>query len=131
MRRCYMANYCLSWERQKTKNQFFNGAMLPFVQSAVQKNASRISMSRIENRGMELLRWPTLNADLNPEILRRKVYDREKPAIENIVELKIWIKSAWADIQNEALNKLVDNMPEGSIKVIKNEEKSTKYRMKR
>lgn len=93
--------------------------MLPFVQSSVQKNTFRISMGRIENRGMELLRWPTLNADLNPEILRRKVYDREKPAIENIVELKRWIKSAWEDIQNEALNKLVDNMPEGSIKVIK------------
>lgn len=105
--------------------------MLPFVQMSIQKYAFRISMSRIENRGMELLRWATLNAGLNSEILRRKVYDREKPATENIVELRRWIKSAWADIQNEALNKLVDNMPEGSIKVIKNEQKSTEYRIER
>lgn len=36
--------------------------------------------------------------------LTREVYDQEKPHTGNIVELKTGIESAWADIQNEALN---------------------------
>lgn len=71
-----------------------------------------------QNFAIEL--WPALSADLNSienlwEIPARKLYDQEKPFVENTVELKKGIKSAWLDIRNESLNKLVDNVPDNWV----------------
>lgn len=62
--------------------------MLLFVQAPLQKSDFEI----------ELLPWPASNPDLNAienlwEILG-KVYDREKPPIDKVVELEERIKSA-------------------------------------
>ena len=55
--------------------------MLLFIQSPLQQSDFKI----------ELLPWPASNPDLNSianlwGILARKLYDQEKPRIENIVE---------------------------------------------
>jgi len=82
--------------------------------------------------GIDLLPWSALSPDLNPienlwSILARKVYDQEKPEINNIAELRKRIKSAWAEISNETLNSLIDSIPNRLLVVVKNNGKSTKY----
>lgn len=62
-----------------------------------------------QNFESELLPWATSRPDSKPienlwDTLTREVYDQEKPHTGNIVELKTGIESAWADIQNEALD---------------------------
>lgn len=62
-----------------------------------------------QNFEAELPPWTISRPDLKPienlwGTLAREVYDQEKPHTENIVELKTGIESAWADIQNGALN---------------------------
>lgn len=58
-------------------------------------------------------------------IVAKKVYDQEKSE-ENIIKLqkkrkkKEATKSAWANIPNETLNKLVGSVANGLTKVIKN-----------
>lgn len=69
----------------------------------------------LENFAIELSRWPALSADLNAienlwEIVARKLYDREKPLAENIIGHRKGIKSAWTNIGNVTLNKLVDSV---------------------
>lgn len=59
--------------------------------------------------------------------IAKKIYDQGKPPTENIVELKKEIKSAWANIRKETLNKLVDSVPNKLIEVIRNKGKSIKY----
>ena len=59
--------------------------------------------------------------------IAKKIYNQDKPPIENIVELKKEMKSAWANIRKETLNKLVGSVPNRLIGVIRNKGKSTKY----
>lgn len=85
-----------------------------------------------EDFGIELLPWPALSPDLNPienlwGILARRVYDQGKPPINNIAELRRRIESAWADIPDEILNKLINSVPDRLLEVITNKGKSTKY----
>lgn len=66
----------------------------------------------LEEFGIKLLPWPALSPDLNPiedlwSILERKVYGQGKPQIQNVHELKNRIESAWTDIPNETLNRLI------------------------
>ncbi|CAK9818949.1 Transposable element Tc3 transposase [Anthophora quadrimaculata] len=85
-----------------------------------------------EEFGIKLLPWPAISPDLNPienlwSILARKVYDQEKPQIQNVRELKNRIESAWADIPNDTLNRLIDSIPDRLLDVIKAKGKYTKY----
>lgn len=95
--------------------------MILFIQLPLQTSDFRI----------KLLQWSALSPDLNRienlrGILARKIYDQEKPAIENIVKLKKRIKSKREDVQNETIKKLVDSVPNRFVEVIRNKEKSTK-----
>ena len=71
---------------------------------------------RIQDFWIELLPYPALNCKLITleklwrSFLAKKIYDQERPLIENTYNKKKYqfkerIKSAWANIQNETLNK--------------------------
>ncbi|CAK9818981.1 Transposable element Tc3 transposase, partial [Anthophora quadrimaculata] len=83
-----------------------------------------------EGFGIKLLPWRAISPHLNSienlwSILARKVYDQEKPQIQNVRELKNGIESAWADIPNDILNRLLDNICDRLLDVIKEKRKYT------
>lgn len=70
----YVASYCLSWLKSKTKKQFFNKTMAPIHSAAaIKKWFQDFVIGLLPDREPKC------------EILAR-VYDGEKPPIENIVE---------------------------------------------
>lgn len=82
--------------------------------------------------GIPILEWPACSPDLNPieniwGILARKVYDQEKPQINNIPQLKQRLQSCWFEILSTVLKELIDSIPDRLIEVIKNKGKWTKY----
>ncbi|XP_045769781.1 uncharacterized protein LOC123870498 [Maniola jurtina] len=82
--------------------------------------------------GISTLQWPACSPDLNPMenvwgILARKVYDREKPPINDIQQLKQRLQSSWSEVSHTVIKKLIDSVPNRLIDVIKNKGKWTKY----
>lgn len=65
------------------------------------------------------------------EILARKIYDQERPPIENVVEFEEIVISTWTDIQNQTINQLVDCVRNKLTEVIKNIEESLIIKWKR
>lgn len=88
-------------------------------------HTAAIAKTWFQDRGIELL--PNQNRVPSWIFLARKIYNQEKTPIENIVDL--WKKNKIKEYK-ETLNKLGDSVPNGLIKVIGDEEKSIKYRMK-
>ena len=88
-------------------------------------HTAAITKTWFQNCGIELL--PNQNRVLLWTFLARKIYNQEKTPIENIAEL--WKKNKIKEYK-KTLNKLGNSVPNRLIKVIGDEEKSTKYRMK-
>ncbi|CAH2083903.1 unnamed protein product [Euphydryas editha] len=135
--------YCSGRMNAANYRELLHEHLLPFITLTEDKNiifqqdnapihVASTTKKWFEDFGIRILEWPACSPDLNPMenvwgILARKIYDQEKPQINNISQLKQRLQSCWSEISPKLLNELIDSLPDRLIEVIKNKGKWTKY----
>ena len=95
------------------------------------KHTARSTVQLLEDRGWNVLDWPSQSPDLNPiehlwaQVKNRMALDPETP--KTTEELWLKFERIWNEITKEACANLIDSMPDRIIAVIKARGGHTKY----